>query len=85
MRKQKCRKFPGRGRFRCRVGVGRYKLQFVQSKNHYAYEMSPQFTKTHTKCVCVGGGGGGGVKHVYVFMKAYISSANYTLEGGVEL
>ncbi len=46
------RKFSVRGKFRCRVGVGRYKIQFVQYKNHYAYAMSPYNMETSV-CVCV--------------------------------
>ncbi len=39
-------------------------MQFVQYKNHYAYGMSPLFTKTNVcvcvcVCVCVWVGGGG--------------------------
>ncbi len=43
---------PVRARFRCRVRVGQYHIQFVQYKNSYAYGMSPLFTKTNV-CVCV--------------------------------
>ncbi len=34
------------------LGVGQYHIQFVQYQNHYAYGMSPLFTKTNV-CVCV--------------------------------
>ncbi len=37
-----------RAKIRCRV----VHIQFVQYKNHYAYGMSPLFTKTNV-CVCV--------------------------------
>ncbi len=54
-----------RAKFRYRVGVGRYKIWFVQYKNHYAYGESQLTIKTNVcVCVCVGGWGGGG--HVYV-------------------
>ncbi len=32
---------PVRAKFRCRVGVGQWHIQFVQFKNHYAYGESP--------------------------------------------
>ncbi len=30
-----------RAKFRCRIGVGQYHIQFVQYKKHYAYGESP--------------------------------------------
>ncbi len=63
-----------RAKFRCRVGVGRYKIWFVQYKNHYAYGESQLTIKTNVcvcVCVCVWGGGGGGGMFMW-FMRTQI-------------
>ncbi len=32
---------PVRAKFKCRVGLGKYHIQFVPYKKHYAYRESP--------------------------------------------